>query len=191
MVELYQPTSRRESPPSLRAAVPRIAVPRQIPVRPVLYGLGSLVFIAVLGFAWTWYQDVQHTLREGDSSLRALRLGTPTVTGARLPTPFAIAIASPSPTATPTPEPSPSPTPVIDGILVEFRTTARVYVEAAVDGKQVMAETIGAGEQRSLPLGNDTVVMRVSNGMAVDITVNNVRQQPQSATDPVELSWKR
>ena len=44
------------------------------------------------------------------------------------------------------PEPLPTPTPVVDGILVEFRTNARVYVEAAVDGNQVLAETL------SLPL---------------------------------------
>ena len=191
MVDLYQAATRRESGPPLRAAVPRVAIPRQIPLRPVLYGISSIVFIALLGFAWNWYQDVQHTLREGDSTLRSVRLGTPTATGARLPTPFPIALASPSPTTTPTPEPSPSPTPVIDGILVEFRTSARVYVEAAVDGKQVVAETLPAGTQRSLPLANDSVIMRASNGSAVDITVNNVHQTPQTAPDPVELTWRR
>src|SRR5947209_5469976 len=172
MVDLYQPAARREASPTLRAAVPRVAIPRQIPLRPMLYGISSIVFIALLGFAWNWYQDVQHTLREGDSTLRSVRLGTPTPAGARLPTPFPIALASPSPTASPTPEPSPSPTPVIDGILVEFRTTARVYVEAAVDGKQVVGETLAAGTQRTLPLAKDSVIMRASNGSAVDVTVN-------------------
>ena len=191
MVDLYQPAARRESGPPLRAAVPRVAIPRQIPLRPVLYGIGSIVFIALLGFAWNWYQDVQHTLREGDSTLRSVRLGTPTATGARLPTPFPIAVASPSATSTPTPEPTPSPTPVIDGILVEFRTSARVYVEAAVDGKQVVAETLAAGTQRTLPLAKDSVIMRASNGSAVDVTVNNVHQPSQTATDPVELTWRR
>jgi cytoskeleton protein RodZ len=192
MVDLYQPAARREAGPTLRAAVPRVAIPRQIPLRPVLYGISSIVFIAVMGFAWNWYQDVQHTLREGDSTLRSGRLGTPTPLGsARLPTVFPIAQASPSATITPTPEPSPSPTSVIDGILVEFRTTARVYVEAAVDGKPAIAETLPAGTQRSLPLGKDSVIMRASNGSAVDVTVNGTRQPPQTATDPVELTWKR
>jgi hypothetical protein len=80
---------------------------------------------------------------------------------------------------------------VIDGILVEFRTTARVYVEAAVDGKQAMAETLPAGAQKSLPLGKNSVLMRASNGSAVDVTVNGTRQPPQTATDPVELTWTR
>jgi cytoskeleton protein RodZ len=192
MVDLYQPSSRREPSPPLRSAVPRVAIPRQIPLRPVLYGISSIVFVALLGFAWNWYQDVQHTLREGDSSLRA-RGGTPTAVGARLPTPFPIAVASPSPSASPTPipTPEPSPTPVIDGILVEFRTSARVYVEAAVDGKQVVAETLAAGTQRSLPLAKDSVIMRASNGSAVEVTVNGTRQQPQTAIDPVELTWRR
>jgi cytoskeleton protein RodZ len=190
MVDLYHPQARRESAPPLRAAVPRVAIPRQIPLRPVLYGISSVVFIAMLGFAWNWYQDVQHTLREGDSTLRG-RAGTPTPLGVRLPTPFPIAIASPSPTQTPTPEPSPSPTPVVDGILVEFRTTARVYVEAAVDGKQVIAETLQPGTQRQLPLGKESVIMRASNGSAVDVTVNGAHQQPQTATDPVEFTWRR
>jgi cytoskeletal protein RodZ len=190
MVELYQPAARREPVTQLRAAVPRVAIPRQIPVRPVLYGIGGIVFAALLYFGWNWYQDVQHTLREGDTSLRP-RSGTPTATGARLPTPFPIALASPSPTASPTPEPTPSPTPVVDGILVEFRTTARVYVEAAVDGRQVVAETLPAGTQRSLPLAKDSVIMRASNGSAVELTVNGTRQEPQTASEPMEFTWQR
>jgi cytoskeleton protein RodZ len=193
MVDLYQPHSRRESGPPLRPAVPRMAIPRQIPLKPALYGIGGVVFIALIVFAWNWYQDVQHTLREGDSAFRTVRTGTPTPSGARLPTPFPIAIASPSPSATPTPEPtpSPSPTPVIDGILVELRTNARVYVEAAVDGTPAVAETFQPGAQRQLPLAKESVVLRASNGSAIDITVNGVRQEPQTASDPVELTWRR
>src|SRR5438067_2252609 len=97
MVDLFQPTARGDPAPSLRPAVPRVAIPRQIPLRPVLYGVSSVVFIALLVFAWNWYQDVQHTLNQGDSTLRVR--GTPTPPGARLPTPFPIAVASPSPTA--------------------------------------------------------------------------------------------
>jgi cytoskeletal protein RodZ len=196
MVDLYQPSARREPGPPLRAAVPRVAIPRQIPLRPVLYGISSIVFIALLGFAWNWYQDAQHALRADDTTLRA-RGGTPTPAGARLPTPFPIAYASPSPSAPPTPEPTPSPpppptsTPVIDGILVEFRTNARVYVEAAVDGKQVLAETLAAGTTRTLPLGQSSVVMRASIGSAVDVTVNGAHQEPQTASDPTELTWTR
>ncbi len=197
MLDLYQPAARREPVTALRSAVPHVPIPRRIPLRQVMYGISSIVFIAVVAFAWNWYQDVQHTLN-GDQSLRG-RSGTPTATGARLPTPFPLVLASPSPTASPTPEPLPSPspppspsaTPVVDGILVEFRTNARVYVEAAVDGNQVLAETVAAGTQRSLPLGKSSVVMRASVGSAVDVTVNGAPQDPQTATDPVELTWTR
>jgi cytoskeleton protein RodZ len=191
MVDLYQPSARREPGPPLRSAVPHVAIPRQIPLRPVLYGIGGVVFIALLGFAWNWYQDVQHTLNQGDTTLRSVR-GTPTA-ASRLPTPFPIVLASPSPTLAPTPEPTPvpSPTPVIDGILVEFRTNAQVYVEAAVDGKQVVAETLPAGTDRTLPLAQNSVIMRASNGSAVDVTVNGTHQDPQSATSPMELTWRR
>ena len=189
MVDLYQPPARREPSPQLRPAVPRVAIPRQIPLRPVMYGISGIAFVAAIGFAWNWYQDVQHTLNQGDSSLRA-RVGTPTPGGARLPTAFPI-VASPSPTPVPTPEPTPSPTPTIDGILVEFRTTSRVYVEAAVDGQQVVAETLAPGTQRTLPLAQNSVIMRTSNGSAVDVTVNGVHQDPQAATEPVELTWQR
>jgi cytoskeleton protein RodZ len=195
MVDLYQPNARRESgPPTLRAAVPRVAIPRQIPLRPVFYGVACVVFIAVFGFAWNLYQDMQHTLREtGDTTLAAGRRGTPTSTGPRLPTLFPIAVASPSPTATPTPEPTliPSPTPVVDGILVELRTNARVYIEAAVDGNQVVAKTFEAGAQQTLPLAKESVIMRASIGSAVDLTVNGVHQEPQTVSDPVEFSWRR
>jgi len=190
MVELYQPTSRRESGPPLRPAVPHVAIPRQIPIRPVLYGISGIAFVVALGFAFTWYQDVQRTLNQGDS-VRTLRLGTPTLTGARLPTPIPIVLATQSPTPAPTPEPTASPTPVIDGILVEFRTSARVYVEAAVDGKQVFAETLAAGTQRQLPLAQTSVLMRTSNGSALDVVVNGTRQDQQTATDPIELTWQR
>jgi cytoskeletal protein RodZ len=189
MVDLYQPPARREPSPQLRPAVPHVAIPRQIPLRPVMYGISGIAFVAAIGFAWNWYQDVQHTLNQGDSSLRA-RVGTPTPGGARLPTAFPI-VASPSPTPVPTPEPTPSPTPTIDGILVEFRTTSRVYVEAAVDGQQVVAETLAPGTQRTLPLAQNSVIMRTSNGSAVDVTVNGVHQDPQAATEPVELTWQR
>lgn len=190
MVDLYQPTTRRESGPPLRPAVPHLAIPRHLPVRPVLYGISGIVFVALMGFAWNWYQDVQHTLNQGDSTLRT-RIGTPTPSGARLPTPFPIALTSLSPTPAPTVEPTPTPTPEIDGILVEFRTSSRVYVEAAVDGKQVVAETLAAGDRRTLPLAQNSVVMRTSNGSAVDLTVNGVHQDPTTATDPVELTWQR
>jgi cytoskeletal protein RodZ len=190
MVDLYQPSRAREPSQPLRSAVPHVAIPRQIPLRPVLYGISSIAFIVVAYFVWNWYQAVQISLREGDTSPRA-RAGTPTATGARLPTPFAIALASPSPTASPTPAPLPSPTPVVDGILVEFRTNARVYVEAAVDGKQVVAETLAAGTQQTLPLAKESVVMRTSNGSAVDVTVNGTHQDSQTVTDPVELTWTR
>jgi cytoskeletal protein RodZ len=193
MVDLYQPQSRRESHPALRPAVPRVAIPRQIPVRPALYGLGGVAFVALLVFAWGWYQDVQQSLREGDASLRTVRAGTPTPVGPRLPTPFPIAVASPSPSATPTAEPPPTPTatPVVDGILVEFRTNARVFVEVAVDGRQVLAETLPEGTQRQLPLGKESVIMRASIGSAVDVSVNGTRQEPQTGPEPVEFTWRR
>jgi cytoskeletal protein RodZ len=191
MVDLYQPTARREPGPTLRPAVPHLAIPRQIPLRPVLYGIGGIVFVLAMGFAWNWYQDVQHTLNQSDANIRQARLGTPTPIGARLPTSIPVLLATPSPTLEPTPEPTATPTPAIDGILVEFRTNARVYVEAAVDGKQVVAETLAAGTQRQLPLAQTSVIMRSSNGAALDITVNGAHQDPQSATAPVELSWQR
>jgi hypothetical protein len=60
-----------------------------------------------------------------------------------------------------------------------------------VDGKQVLAETLPVGTQRSLPLAQEAVLMRASNGSALEITVNNVPQEPQTATDPMELTWRR
>lgn len=189
MVELYQPAARREPGPTLRPAMPHLGIPRQIPLRPVLYGLGGVAFLLVLGFAWNWYQDVQHTLNQGD--LRSARIGTPTPIGARLPTPIPIALGTSSPTPAPTPEPTASPTPVIDGILVEFRTNSSVYVEAAVDGKQIFAETVSAGTQRQLPLAQNSVIMRTSNGAAMDVTVNGAHQDPLTVTSPIELTWQR
>jgi cytoskeletal protein RodZ len=191
MVDLYQPAARREPGPALRPAVPHLAIPRTIPLRPVLYSIGGVAFVLMLGFAWNWYQDVQHALNQSDANIRQARLGTPTLIGAKLPTSIPVVLASPTPTLEPTAEPTATPTPAIDGILVEFRTNARVYVEAAVDGKQVVAETLAAGTQRQLPLAQTSVIMRSSNGSALDITVNGTHQDPQTVTDPVELTWQR
>jgi cytoskeletal protein RodZ len=196
MVDLYQPAVRREPTPTLRPAVPHVPLPRSIPIRPVLYSLGGIAFVLVFGIAWNWYQDVQHTLNQSDAALRQqARLGSPTPIGARLPTSIAVLLPTSTPTLEPTPEPTPeptiTPTPTVNGILVEFRTNARVYVEAAVDGKQVVAETLAPGTDRQLPVAQNSVIMRTSNGSAVDITVNGTHQDPQTATDPVELSWQR
>ncbi len=195
MVDLYQPAIRREPTSTLRPAVPHLSLPRSIPLRPVLYSLGGIAFVLMFGFAWNWYQDVQHTLNQSDAALRQqARLGSPTPIGARLPTSIAVLLptATPAaPTLEPTSEPTITPTPTIDGILVEFKTNARVYVEAAVDGKQVVAETLAPGTDRQLPVAQTSVIMRTSNGSAVDITVNGTHQDPQTATTPIELSWQR
>lgn len=195
LVDLYQPPVRREREPSpqLRPAVPRVAMPRMLPVRPVI--IGVLVVAAIVGLvvAWNVYQNMVAALREQDA-LHSPRSGSPTAL-TRQPTPFPIVVASPSPTATPTSEPTPaptaSPTPVADGILVVVRTSSPVYVEAAVDGKQVLAETLSAGAERTLPLGQDVVVMRVSKGNAVEVTLNGKRQEPSTTSGVVEFTWRR
>jgi len=192
MVDLYQPSVRREPTPTLRPAAPHLSLPRSVPVRPVLYGIGGPAFVLMFGFAWNWYQDVQHTLNQSDAALRQqARLGTPTPIGARLPTSIPVLLPTATPTLEPTPEPTITATPTIDGILIAFRTKSRVYVEAAVDGKQVVAETLAPGIDRQLPLAQTSVIMRTSNGAAIDITVNGARQDAQTASDPVEMSWQR
>jgi cytoskeleton protein RodZ len=198
MVDLYQPPVRREREPSppLKAAVPRVAIPRALPIGPIVFAAVGLVLIAGLVVAWNFYQSTAAALREGDS-VRP-RSGSPTALS-RQPTAIPIALASPSPspspspepTAIPTPVPSPSPTPVVDGILVELRTTSSVYVEASVDGQRVLAETLPAGTQRALPLGKSVVIMRVSKGNAVDITLNGKHQEPSTQTGVVEFTWRR
>ncbi len=195
MVDLYQPPVRREREPSpqLRPAVPRVAIPRILPFRPVLIALLVVAVLVGLVTAWNFYQTMVAALRDQDN-LRSPRAGSPTAL-TKAPTPFPIAIASPSPTATPTPEPTqaptPSPTAVADGILVQLQTSAAVYVEASVDGQQVVAETLPAGTSRALPLAQDVVIMRVSKGNAVEVTMNGKRQEPSTATGPVEFTWRR
>jgi cytoskeletal protein RodZ len=199
MVDLYQPPVRREREPSpqLRPAIPHVAIPRTLPIRPILVTALGVFVIAGLVLAWNFYQTMAAALREGDNA-RAIRPGSPTAL-TRQPTVIPIAIASVSPSPSPnvaaeaaaTPLPSPSPTPVVDGIVVEFRTISPVYVEASVDGKQVLAETEPAGTQRALPLGKNVVILRVSKGNAVDITLNGKRQEPSTQPGVVEFTWRR
>ncbi|MBV9356849.1 MAG: DUF4115 domain-containing protein [Chloroflexi bacterium] len=198
MVDLYQPQEQREPFPQLKPAVPRVAVPRSIPIRPILLILLGVAIVVVLVVAWNFYQGMAAALREGDAD-RTLRPGTPTAL-ARQPTINPLALASPSPSLSPAPTvavapaalaPSPSPTAVVDGIVVEFRATSPVYVEASVDGQQVIGETVPAGTQRTLPLGRNVVIMRVSKGNAVDISVNGKPQDPSTQTGVVEFTWRR
>jgi cytoskeletal protein RodZ len=201
MVEMFQPNPKRQPPPPpLRHALPHVAIPREVPVRPVLYALGAIVLIALAVLVVVKYLEFAAEVRKTEDPLPK-----PTVTiSSRGPTPNPLTVASPSPTApavvptatvepTATPEPTATrePTAVVDGILVEFRTTARVYVEAAVDNQQVLAETLEAGTQKSLPVAKSVVVMRVSNASAVDVTVNGKHQDPASGTTPVEYTWRR
>ncbi len=161
MVDLYQPPEQREPSPPLQPAVPRVAMPRAIPLRPVLYGLRGIAFVAVLVVAWNFYQGVQprcaRATRPHPAPRHPDRARTPAddqPARARLTQPQLCR----EPTVAPAPAavvPSPSPTAVVDGILVEFRATTRVYVEAAVDGQQVIAETVPAGTERALPLGKN------------------------------------
>ncbi|MBI2756284.1 MAG: DUF4115 domain-containing protein [Chloroflexi bacterium] len=189
MVDLYKPITRQTPVPTLRHAVPRIAIPREIPVRPLAYALAGLLLVVAVIYLWGQYQAAAAALRDQEGVARA-RTGTPTVPP-RVPTPNPIAVASPPPTLTPTPEPSPSPTPVVDGILVEIRATQRVYVEASADGKQIFADTLEAGTARQLPLASDVVIVRASVGSAVEITLNGRRQDVASSQAPTEFTWRR
>lgn len=182
----------RKDPPPLRPAVPHVHIPRELPVRAVAIAIGVVIGLAVIVYGWMALQEAAAAMREeqGVASVG----GTPNAT-VRQPTPHPIAVNSPvpSPTATaaPTAPPTSEPTPVVDGILVQFRTTARVYVEAAVDGQPVLAETLPAGTDRTLPLGESLVVMRVSNASAVELTYNGRRQDPTPDAVPMEFTWRR
>lgn len=195
MVELFQPERRREqAPPTLRPALPHVALPRELPIRPILYGLGALLLVGGVAYLWITLQNLAREFRDPGAA-PSLRAGTSVPP--RLPTPNPVAFASPSPSPSPTatpvpsPTPAPSPTPVLDGIVVEFRTTARVYVEAAVDGQQALAETLPAGAERTLPLAKQEVVLRVSNGSAIQATYNGTPQPPPTDTGPYEFTWRR
>ncbi len=191
VADLYRPAPRRDSAaPALKPAIPHVTVPREIPIRPLIYLLSAVLVVGLLVWGWTQLQAAASAIRE-QQGLTAIRSATPTLKPG-VPTPVPIAAASsPVPTPTATPLPSPSPTPGIEGILVEFRTSQRVWVEASVDGKQVVAETLQGGAQRTLPLARDAVIMRVSNGSAVQLTVNGKPQDAPTTQAPVEFQWRK
>jgi cytoskeletal protein RodZ len=190
MADLYRPTPRRETArPTIRPALPHVAIPREIPIRPVLYVAAALAVIVAVFFLWGQYQSVQEALR-AQEGLPPTRSGTPTLPP-RVPTVNPITVASPSPSPSPSPTAAPSPTAVLDGILLEFRTTSRVYVEVSIDGRPVFADTLASGATRTMELAKDSVVVRASSGTAMEITVNGTKQAAQTITGPVELTWRR
>jgi cytoskeleton protein RodZ len=100
--------------------------------------------------------------------------------------------ALPQPTATPTPPPSPTPSPLPRAaVVVEARVTERCYLQVWSDGRQVFAETVEPGSNRTFT-ADDRLQMRVSNAGAVQVLVNG---EPQGRLgtpgQAIDVTWGR
>jgi cytoskeleton protein RodZ len=100
--------------------------------------------------------------------------------------------ALPQPTATPAPPPSPTPSPLPRAaVVVEARVTERCYLQVWSDGRQVLAETVEPGNNRTFT-ANDRLQMRVSNAGAVQVLVNG---EPQGRLgtpgQAIDVTWGR
>lgn len=200
LVSMYQAVPRNEVRTNLRPAIPHVPIPRSLPIRPILVGLGCIAAIVLVIFLWSLYQTAADAVRRDDPTGSTVRASTPTLPPG-VPTPITLFAASPvpSPVASLSPagpeiaaaSPAPSATPVVDGILVQIRARQSVYVEASVDGDLAISETLDSGAERTLPLAKSMVIMRVSNPSVLDITVNGEAQPANSATTPMELTWRR
>jgi cytoskeleton protein RodZ len=100
--------------------------------------------------------------------------------------------ALPQPTVTSTPPPSPTPPPLPRAaIVVEARVTERCYLQVWSDGRQVVAETVEPGTNRTFT-ANDRLQMRVSNAGAVQVLVNG---EPQGRLgtpgQAIDVTWGR
>jgi len=166
MVDLYQPAARRESSPTFaRRRAPR-GHPRQIPLRPVLYGISSIVFIALMGFRlelvpgrpahlrgrrqhpalWaSWHADAPRQRPPADRISHRPGVASPTIT---------------------LPPSRRHRNPGDRRNIGRVRTTARVYVEAAVDGKLGDRRNIARRYPAQPTIGKDSVIVRASNGSA-------------------------
>lgn len=100
------------------------------------------------------------------------------------------ALPQPTPTATPPPSPTPSPLPRA-AVVVEARVTERCYLQVWSDGRQVVAETVEPGTNRTFT-ANDRLQMRVSNAGAVQVLVNG---EPQGRLgtpgQAIDVTWGR
>lgn len=198
LVDDYRPMQRRERPPSLRPAVMHVPLPRQVPFRALISVLAVVVVAALIIFLWRLYQGVQRAAQEADtgpvhSVLPTLVVGQPTIAPSIVLTPLPSVIPGPAPSASPAAiaQPSPSPTPAPTGIVVEFQASASVYVEAAVDGKLVLAKTFAAGSKETLPQATHTVVLVASNPSALHITANGQPLDTSGTTAPTQYTWQR
>lgn len=197
-LDMYQPAEQAEQAPPIRPAAPRVPIPRQLPVRPILWLVGVVLTVLLVAFLWKEYQDARVSVQNADNS-GPVRAITPTLPP-RVPTALSLtnvsSVPSPSPVAafaSPSPIPSvvSSPTPVLNGILVEFQTTDSVYIEVSIDGQLAAAQTFPAGTDKVLPVAQSSVVMRVSDPQSVDVIVNGQPQTAAAGTDPVEYTWQR
>lgn len=86
-------------------------------------------------------------------------------------TPTVLPTRQPPPTLTPTPSPSPTATPApVAGVRVQFVVTGRSWVQIVADGAVVYAGLL-EDETREWE-ATRTIVARIGNAGAVDVTVN-------------------
>ncbi|MDQ3700144.1 MAG: DUF4115 domain-containing protein [Chloroflexota bacterium] len=103
--------------------------------------------------------------------------------------PLATAGATQVPTAAPTP--APSPTTPVQGVQVDLRVVERAWVRATVDGRVVLEETLATGQNQRWT-GQQSVLLRVGNGAAVDVSVNGQRVGILGpAGQPIDREFRR
>jgi cytoskeleton protein RodZ len=184
MLDLYQPPRSRESAPRIRAATPALDRAREIPVGALVILGGAVLAVLMLLYLWNQYNSFSESLARAEATQLPTNVGRATPVAAIV---GATRTAEAEPTETP---PPPSPTP-ISGIQVVARFGAETWMQAWVDGVPQFAESIPAGEERTLA-GEESVRLRVANAGALTVVVNG-EEQPALGSEgqAVEASWGR
>jgi cytoskeleton protein RodZ len=197
MLELFGPRRALDGPVAVRPIPAELHTTASMPVRPLILAAGLVLALLLSAYLWTQYTSFVENI--GQLQTAPTSRGNPTATA---PPSGRAAVPSPSPAAGPSPlvppiaQPvaSPSPSPAAAparGLVVEVVAVERSWLEVWVDGRSVLAETIGAGVTRAFS-AEQQVRMRVGNAGGIQVTVNGVQQGPLGARgQAVDASWGR
>lgn len=184
---------RRDRRPGVRSVAPpiKVSAPRSIWLIAAATA-GALVLGALI---WLGLSAPEAGTRASDRGQGGVvpqgQNGSGTPGAASLVTLPPLATAGPTQAPSPAPTPVPSPTPVVQGVQVELRAVERAWVRATVDGRVVLEETLATGQTRQWT-GQQSVLLRVGNGAAVDVSVNGQRVGALGAAgQPIDREFTR
>jgi cytoskeletal protein RodZ len=186
-LDLYSPGRVREERTAIRAATPQLSGGRPISMQIFLWVGGLVLVVLTLAYLVAQYKTFVDSANAPEGGAQTV---TATVKSLPSSSPTSSVSGQPVSSGVPGAPRTGSPTPD-RGIVLEFRTTDRTWMEVWVDGTSQLQTTLPAGSTRSFT-ANNQVRIRVGNAAAVQASVNGESQGALGDRNQVkEFVWER